>query len=215
MADSKTIHRNVKKSHVASSSSRIKEEGLSPRKAKLSPKNFDRLMEERGLPEADRKALSTSMDKKTMTVRHAKAGEEFVTTHGTENSSGIFVSKKSLGATSSERIDKGALPHSNTADYETKVILAKDQNLVSGTIAPQSKFSKMDPKQQPRTGGGQQTITDGGYKSGAVINWDSKYPTKANDAFIQRANQYKNSQNAPKQTNSSEKSLGKNKGQTR
>lgn len=62
------------------------------------------------------------------------------------------------------------MPHSNTAE------LGKNQNLVYGKIASQSKFSKMDPNQQPRNGGGEQVITDGRYRTEAAVNKDAKYP---------------------------------------
>lgn len=58
----------------------------------------------------------------------------------------MFVSEQSLGKTAVERIDNGALPHTNTAEYETNVELGKNQNLIYGEIATQSKFSKMDPE---------------------------------------------------------------------
>lgn len=45
-----------------------------------------------------------------------------------------------------------------------------------GEIDPQSKFSMMDPEQQPRNGGAIQVVTDGGYQNGAVINRDAKFP---------------------------------------
>ena len=177
MSQKRTIEKNVQASHEASKSSRYMQSGLSDKKAKLSSKNFDKLMTERGLSKEDAASLKASNQSGTsMEVRHAKAGEKFVTTHGTERSSGVFVSEKSLGNTPGERIDKGALPHSNSAEYETTVELSKDQNLVYGTIAPQSKFSKMDPVQAPRSGGAEQVITDGGYNTGAVINRDPKYP---------------------------------------
>ena len=111
-----------------------------------------------------------------MEVRHAHAGERFVTTHGIERSSGVFVSKGSLGNTPADRINNGALPHTNTAEFETTVELGRDQNLIMGEIAPQSKFSMMDPEQQPREGGAIQVVTDGGYQNGAVINRDAKFP---------------------------------------
>ena len=92
--------------------------GLSDKRAKLSSKNFDKLMAERGLSKEDAASLKASNQPGTsMEVRHAKAGEKFVTTHGTERSSGVFVSEKSLGSTPSERIDKGALPHSRDPKY--------------------------------------------------------------------------------------------------
>lgn len=192
MSQRTTIEQNVQASHKASESSRYGQSGLTDEKSKLSSKNFDRLMEQRGLSKEDIAGLKASNQTGTqMEVRHAKKGEKFVTTHGEQRSSGIFVSEKSLGNTPGERIDKGALPHSNSAEYETTVELSKDQNLVYGTIAPQSKFSKMDPEQAPRSGGGKQVITDGGYNSGAVRNRDSKYPVPANSAFQSRAQEYK------------------------
>lgn len=198
---SETIKKNIQSSHEASEASRYKQEGLTDQKAKLNSKNFDKLMEQRGLSKGSREELKASATKGSeMQVRHAKAGEKFVTTHGTERSSGIFVSEKSLGKTPEERIDKGALPHSNSAEYETKVELGKDQNLVYSKIAPQSKFSKMDPKQVSRNGGGEQVITDGGYNSGAVINRDTKYPTTASSDFKKRANEYKNQHNSSNTT---------------
>lgn len=186
------IRRNVQSNHEASETSRYLQRGMTDQKTKISSKNFDKLMKQRGLSKEDRANLKASMEQGSqMQVRHAKAGEKFVTTHGTERSSGVFVSEKSLGSTASERIDKGALPHSNTAVYETKVELSKDQNLVYGKIAPQSKFSKMDPKQTPRNGGEEQVITDGGYNSGSVINKDSKYPVPVSSDFQKRASEYK------------------------
>ena len=179
------IKKNIADTLAASDASRYQKSGLSDKRAKLSSKNFDKLMQQRGLSDDAIKDLKkSSVQGTSMEARHAKAGEKFVTTHGTESSSGVFVSEKSLGKTPSERIDKGALPHSNTAEYETTVELGKNQNLVYGKIAPQSKFSKMDPNQQPRNGGGEQVITDGGYRTGAVVNKDAKYPVPT-EKFVQ------------------------------
>ncbi len=186
------IKKDIEESHKATESSRINKKGLTDQKEKLSSKNFDKLMSQRGLSSEARANLKKSNAQGMhMEVRHAKAGEQFVTTHGMEQSSGVFVSEKLLGKSPGERINKGALPHSNTAEYETKVELAKNQNLVYGKIAPQSKFSKMDPKQQPRSGGGEQVITDGGYNAGAIRTKDSKYPVPAKQAFMQRAAEHK------------------------
>lgn len=189
---------------------------LTVQKSKLSSKNFDKLMEHRGLSKKDSASLKASAQKGTpMQVRHAKAGEKFVTTHGTERSSGVFVSEGSLGATPTDRIDKGALPHLNTAEYETKVELSKDQNLVYSKIAPQSKFSKIDPKQAPRSGGGEQVITDGGYSSGAVINRDTKYPVPASSGFQKRASEYKSQHSSSESSSSGSKKGNKStKGQS-
>lgn len=186
------IKKNIEINHQAIKASRINKNGLTDKKVKLSSKNFDRLMMERGIPEETRTALKKSNDQKVkLEIRHAKAGEKFITTHGKERSSGIFVSERSLGKTTAERIDKGALPMSNSAEYETIVELTKNQNLIYGRIAPQSKFAKMDGQQRPRSGGGEQVITDGGYHSGAVRNKDAKYPVPIKILIQQGAEEYK------------------------
>jgi len=64
---------------------------------------------------------------------------------------------------------------------------------VYGKIAPQTKFSKMDPTQGPRSGGAEQVITDGGYSAGAVTNRDQKYPTLTSSDYQKRAQEYENS----------------------
>ena len=207
----KNIEKNVQTSHEASKSSRYMQSGMTEKRTKLSSKNFDKLMAERGLSKDDAASLKASNQQgSSMEVRHAKAGEKFVTTHGTERSSGVFVSEKSLGDTPSERIDKGALPHSNSAEYETTVELSRDQNIVYGKIAPQSRFSKMDPAQALRSGGAEQVITDGGYNTGAVTNRDPKYPTPASSEFQKRAQAYKNSHSS--ETDKGSEKSGHSKG---
>lgn len=215
------IRKNVEASRQATEASRIRKSGLTDRKVKLNSQNFDKLMKQRGLSKQARTDLKNSnLQGAKLQVRHAKTGEQFVTTHGTERSSGVFVSEKSLGSTPRERINKGALPHSNTAEFETKVELARDQNVVYGEIAPQNKFSKMDPKQQPRNGGGEQVITDGGYNSGAVRTKDSKYPVPAKQSIMQRANEHKAQQGiktstTPHKSNAITHMKSKSKGQSR
>ena len=215
------IRKNIRASKKATETSRINKTGLTDRKVKLNSQNFDKLMKQRGLTKQARTELKNSNAQGSqMQVRHAKAGEKFVTTHGTERSSGVFVSEKSLGSAPGERINKGALPHSNTAEFETKVELARDQNVVYGKIAPQSKFSKMDPKQQPRNGGGEQIITDGGYNSGAVRTKDPKYPVPAKQSIMQRANEHKaqhciKTSAAPRKLNATAHTQSKSKGQSR
>lgn len=215
------IRKNIMASKKATEISRINKTGLTDRKVKLNSKNFDKLMKQRGLTKQARTELKNSNAQGSqMQVRHAKAGEKFVTTYGTERSSGVFVSEKSLGSTPGGRINKGALPHSNTAEFETKVELARDQNVVYGKIAPQSKFSKMDPKQQPRNGGGEQVITDGGYNSGAVRTKDPKYPVPAKQSIMQRANEHKaqhgiKTSTALHKSNAAAHTQSKSKGQSR
>lgn len=198
MDRSEYIRQNVEQFHNNTATSRYQQSGLTDRSAKLNNAGFNKLMDYRGISQEARNDLKNSFSTNTrMEVRHAHAGERFVTTHGTERSSGVFVSKGSLGSTPADRINNGALPHSNTAEFETTVELGRDQNLISGEIAPQSKFSKMDPDQQPRNGGAIQVVTDGGYQNGAVINRDAKFPavisqteenTESKDAVSQQEN---------------------------
>ena len=211
-----TIKRNLAETRRAIRSSRFNKPGLTMRKVELSSKNFDKLMEKRGLSREEAGKLKASFDRSSkMKVRHAKKGESFVVTHGEQNASGVFVSKKSLGKTPEKRIDKGSLPHSNSAKYETRVTLDKNQNLVYGKIAPQSKFQKMDPKQEPRRGGGTQVITDGGYKSGAVRNSDPKYPVPAKSKTVTTSQSFKQSLASSKKTSGGSSGGGKSKSSTK
>ena len=171
------IRQNVEQFHNNTVASRYQQSGLTDQSAKLNNAGFNKLMDSRGISQEARSDLKNSFSSNNrMEVRHAHAGERFVTTHGIERSSGVFVSKGSLGNPPADRINNGALPHTNTAEFETTVELGRDQNLIMGEIAPQSKFSMMDPEQQPREGGAIQVVTDGGYQNGAVINRDAKFP---------------------------------------
>ena len=177
MDRSEYIRQNVEQFHNNTAASRYQQSGLTDQSAKLNNAGFNKLMDSRGISQEARSELKNSFSfNSRMEVRHAHAGERFVTTHGIERSSGVFVSKESLGNTPADRINNGALPHTNTAEFETTVELGRDQDLIIGEIAPQSKFSMMDPAQQPRDGGAIQVVTDGGYQNGAVINRDAKFP---------------------------------------
>ena len=211
--NSNRIKSNIQSSHKASQSSRYSQEGLNYDRHKLSPKNFEKLMTQRGLSQEEISSLKASMEPGQTEVRHAKRGEKFITTHGIERSSGVFVSEKSLGATPEERIDKGALPHSNTAEFETKVELSQDQDLIYGKIAPQSKFSKMDIRQIPRRGGKEQVITNGGYTAGAVTNRDTKYPVPAKSSFHQRSAEHRQEQSMTSTHHDKTSGQKKSKGQ--
>lgn len=161
--------------------------GLNHRSAKLSSKNFDKLMSYRGIEGENANALKQSFSKwsseeksakrkkQDVKVKHARAGEAFkITSTKGKKASGIFVSKRSLGRTPEERINRGSLPSVNKANVEKNVYLAKSQNTITGKIAPQNAFRKADRKRIPRDGGGTQTITDGGYRTGAVKDTTKK-----------------------------------------
>lgn len=183
------LHKNLEASRRGNQSSRFLEDGVTYKKSDLPSKGFNKMMTNRGLSKEQVSNLKDSSDGK-MQVRHAKQGEKFVVTHGKDRPSGIFVSESSLGNTPQERINRGALPPSNTAQYETKVELAKDQNLVYRKIAPQSQFVQDDPSHLARDGGGEQVITDGGYNNGAVRNRDSKFPATKKCDYALKAQQF-------------------------
>ena len=155
-------------------------------------------------------------------------------TSGQKKASGVFVSQKPLGKNPAQRINKGALPPTNTAKRQQKVQLGKNQNVVYGKIAPQKQFQKADPKNLPRKGGSYQTITNGGFKTGAVKNVTANkanYASKAKSmsaskgakqVSVSKANYASKakSMQAPKATSKSRvpsatKSHSKSKGQSR
>lgn len=165
------VRENVNRTRKGTNASRFGEKGVTSQAAKINSDGFRRLMKGRGLSGEQTRQVWNSFDRSKKTpamVRHAKAGERFHTTRGPENVSGIYVSKKSFGKSAAKRIDKGALPPGNTAVKQEKVKLAKNQNLVYGKIKAQPGFQKKDPKKLPRRGGAMQTVTDGGFRSGAI-----------------------------------------------
>ena len=113
--------------------SRFQDKGQTSRSVQVTSHNFDKMMDQRGLTPEQTKQLKESFQPGTIEARHGKKGEAFVVTSGEKNASGIFVSKESLGKTPEERINKGALPPSNNAHYETRVVLDRNQTPVSYT----------------------------------------------------------------------------------
>lgn len=170
------IKSNCAENRNSFQASRYSDTGLTDRTTKISSRNFTKMMKQRNLGEKAAKDLKDSFQPGTMEARHGKKGEAFVITHGTDSASGVFVSSQSLGKTPAERINTGALPLSNSAEYETRVVLDRDQTVLTGKIAAQPDFAKQDPARRARAGGGVQTVTDDGFKSGAVRQNDPKYP---------------------------------------
>lgn len=170
------IKTNCAENRNSIQASRYNDTGLTDRTAKISSRNFTKMMQQRHLGKKASRDLKDSFQPGTMEARHGKKGETFVITHGIDSASGVFVSSQSLGKTPAERINTGALPLSNSAEYETCVVLDRNQTVLTGKIAAQPDFAKQDPAHQARAGGGTQTVTDGGFKNGAVRQNDPKYP---------------------------------------
>lgn len=160
-------------------------------------------MKKRGLSQFDTTQLKKSFAKwdgqnnhkgGNVTARHAKANEKYVITQTKgESASGVFVSKKSLGNSPQERIDKGALPPSNKANQEKRVALGKNQNVISGKIAQQPSFKEQDTAHGERRGGGKQVVTAGGFSTGAVKNINKNGGKKMASSEKDRGNAFKQS----------------------
>jgi hypothetical protein len=92
-----------------------------------------------------------------------RAGEVFVITEAKPGAaSAVFVTRDFVANTPAERVSKLALPPSNTAEVEGLVELTRDQTLLEGRVAAQPQWGA------DKTGGGWQTVTDGGKYTGAV-----------------------------------------------
>lgn len=143
--------------------------------AKLSSKNFDRLMQERGLDKITEdngktvaENIKSSFDGK-MTVTHGYEGDRYTMTSGDKKASGNFLADQSARDLSAdEKKEKYALPPENSAAHIRDVQLAKEQYIISGKVAPQEDFAKKAGDGISREGGATQYVTDGGYKGGAV-----------------------------------------------
>ncbi len=92
-----------------------------------------------------------------------KAGDVFVITETKPGgASGVFVTRDFAGDTAADRVRNLALPPSNTAESQSLVELTRDQTLLEGRVAAQPQWGP------DKTGGGWQTVTDGGKYTGAV-----------------------------------------------
>ena len=154
-------------------------EGITYEPADINSKNFDRISRERNIDSDDAQNLKGSFAKwspeaqddpslreKETTARHVPEGEKFqITESEASPASGVFVAKD-MPATPEDRKRVYALPQENTAENVKEVEIAHPQNVIEGAAAPQPKFEGADGI--PREGGGIQTVTDGGYGSGAI-----------------------------------------------
>jgi RHS repeat-associated protein len=92
-----------------------------------------------------------------------KAGDVFtITEHTPGGASQVYVTRGSAGVTPAERRANLALPPNNSATYEGKVALTRDQILLEGRVAPQLQWGA------DKVGGGWQVVTAGGKYSGAT-----------------------------------------------
>lgn len=180
------IRENIAESQKAREASNYGKKGLDYDKHKLSSKNFDRLMQERGIPEDVAREIKESHnrwspyrddDLSTDTfVKHADPeGEDLIAYSSFGDASGKYLTKK-IFSDNAEGIHDLALPAGNL-DYRGNDMLHADRvkaygDLIGGTVAPQPYFTidavTYGADSIERAGGGEQYVTNGGFKSGAV-----------------------------------------------
>lgn len=126
------------------------------------------ILKERGLNDQSAQAPIDSFDG-PIYKREGVAGETFTITESkVGDASGIFVTKESVGATPTKRIDNLALPPNNTAMIESIVKLTRSRILLEGKVAVQPDWAVIADDGIPRNGGGWQVVTDGGKYNGSI-----------------------------------------------
>lgn len=165
--------------------------GENQRLTKLNSHNYDKLAQARGLdpesakstkesfaewsPEAKPGAKNPdeSLRNHSVLIRHAPEGEKANITGNKSGDgcepSGVFVAK-GFAENADKRQEDFALPPSNKAETVRPVELARPQNIMVGQVGPQKQFENGEGD-IPRTGGGRQIVTDGGF-GGRDINGD-------------------------------------------
>lgn len=167
--------------------------GENQRLTKLNSHNYDKLAQARGLDPESAKGTKESFAKwspeakpgsetsddslrnHSVLTRHASEGEKAKVTgnkpgEGAEPS-GVFTSK-GFPEASDKRKEDFALPTSNSAENVRSVELSRPQNIMVGQVGPQKQFENKGDE-IPRSGGGRQIVTDGGFK-GRDINGDGE-----------------------------------------
>ncbi len=128
----------------------------------LNNNSVRKLLKSRGLSKQQALDITSSFDGQIYATP-GRAGERFIVTESAPGrGSGVFVTRGSAGATPAKRIQRLALPPSNTAQVESPVALTRDQLLLEGRVAPQPRWGAN------KTGGGWQVVTNGGRRTGAV-----------------------------------------------
>lgn len=119
------------------------------------------MLEKRGATPSQANDTVTSFDGKIKAIPGKKEDKFIITETSTGSGSGRFVTRESAGSTPTERIEKLALPKSNTAEVEHNVSLGSDQVLLEGKV----KGQQGQPWAHDNAiGGGNQVVTNGDIK---------------------------------------------------
>ncbi|WP_420064953.1 RHS repeat-associated core domain-containing protein [Pectobacterium colocasium] len=140
----------------------LEKKGPHSDKVPLSRNSARKLLKSRGLNKQIQHDTVNSFDGQIY-ASQGKKGDVFTITEDTPGSaSQVYVTRGSAGATAAERRANLALPPNNSASYEGKVMLTRDQVLLEGRVAPQPQWGA------DKVGGGWQVVTGGGKYSGAT-----------------------------------------------
>ena len=157
--------------------------GLSYREYKMSSKNFDRLMEERGVSKEEAQQVKSSFNRwagdardpnlsQEVTAKHSPPGGDKGYVYSTKGSdhpaSGKYVAAEKLDH-ADEAKSRYAAPTVNKMTQREEVRVHGDQ--VRGAAAPQpgwTQEAKKSGDHVERKGGGTQIYTKGGYATKAV-----------------------------------------------
>ncbi len=133
-------------------------------KIPLSRNSARKLFKNRGLKKQIQHNTINSFDGKIYVSRGKKVMFSLLLSMCTGSAPQVYVTREYSGATSGERRSALALPPNNSASYEGKIALTRDQVLLEGKVAPQLQWGA------DKTEGGWQIVTTGGKYSGATIS---------------------------------------------
>ena len=128
------------------------------------------LLTRRGLTRQQAQEVVDSFDGQIY-ARTGKTGDLFMLTESSRGAaSRVFLTRGSAGSSPAFRIQRLALPPSNTARFEGLVRLTRPQLLLEGRVAAQPSFGP------GRIGGGWQVVSSGGRYTGAVDLYNPSGP---------------------------------------
>ncbi|WP_233969061.1 RHS repeat-associated core domain-containing protein [Pectobacterium polaris] len=140
----------------------LEKKGPHSDKVPLSRNSARKLLKSRGLDKKIQRETVNSFDGQIY-ASQGKKGDVFdITGSSPETVSQVYVTRGSAGITAAERRANLALPQTNNATYQGKVMLTRDQVLLEGRVAPQPQWGA------DKVGGGWQVVTAGGKYSGAT-----------------------------------------------
>jgi len=177
---SERVYKNIEASKEAREHSNFNTGTLDYNEHQFSSKNFDRLLKQRGLSDSEIDNVKKSFNRFSNSrrpnssietvVKHTRPeGEEKFVYSSNGDASGVYTTSD-IYVDNKTGIDKLATPQNNDFLRADTVRVYGDQ--IIGTVAPQPVFqleASIEGRDHiQRIGGGRQSVTNGGYKTGAV-----------------------------------------------